>query len=357
MTKSEKLKDAAKLLDLLNDKDLSEVVNDVYNRLIASGAQPSMSRAFDKTSVSACVHCGAVNFIKNGKDAKGNARYLCKECGKTFTALTDTVLKGTHKGASTWKTYIENMLEGHSLTECAKRCGISVPTAHVWRHKILNALSEQSLDHPYDGLMEMDEMFVRVSYKGNHTKSKDFVMPRQSHKRGNDGHDQSNHAKVSVVCVVERGKGFSGSIPCRGFINQAVLENLFDGKLSDESVVMTDGLRAYKNYLDTTNAQHIVLPRYGNNVTKARVVGPYHLNNVNALHGRFRDFLHQYKGVSTKFLNNYLALFLWLENHRNEDSHALVCDAISSAGTYASAMQLRRFAPAPDFAPTPAPAA
>lgn len=357
MTKTEKKKDAAKLLDLLNEKDLSEVVNDIYNRLMASGSQPSLSRAFEKTSVSACIHCGAVHFIKNGKDAKGNARYLCKECGKSFTALTNTALKGTHKDASTWKTYVENMLEGRSLAECAKRCDISVPTAHVWRHKILNALSEESFDHEYSGMLEMDEMFVRISYKGNHKNSKDFVMPRDPHKRGSDGHDPSNKAKVSVLCVVERGKRFSGVIPCRGFINQPLLQNLFDGRLSDESVVMTDGLRAYKNYLDTTNVQHIILPRFGSNITKARVVGPYHLNNVNALHSRFRGFLLPYKGVSTKFLNNYLGLFLWLENHKEIGRKALVCDIISTTGTYASTMQLRRLAPTPDFAPTPVPAA
>lgn len=357
MAKNEKLKDVAKLLNLLNEKDLSEVANDVYNRLIAAGAQPSLSRAFDKTSLSICVHCGSTHFVKNGKDHKGNSRYLCRECGKSFTALTNTTLNGTHKTADTWKTYIENMLEGHSLAECANRCGISIPTAHIWRHKVLNALSEHSFNHPYDGLMEMDEMFVRISYKGNHTKSNNFVMPRVAHKRGGDGHDPSNKAKVSVVCVVERGKGFSGAIPCRGFINQPVLENLFNGKLSDESVVMTDGLRAYKQFLDTTNAQHIILPRFGGAITKARVVGPYHLNNVNAMHSRFRSFLYPYKGVSTKFLNNYLALFLWLENHKKEDNHSLVCNTISSTGTYVSAKQLRQLAPAPDFAPTPAPAA
>ncbi len=356
MTKSEKLKDIAKLLDLLNDKDLSEITNDINNRLIASGAQPSLSRAFNKTAVSACVHCGAINFIKHGKDAKGNARYLCKECGKTFTALTDTVLKGTHKGASTWKTYVENMLEGRSLAECAKRCGISIPTAHVWRHKILNALSEESFDHEYSGLMEMDEMFVNISYKGNHTKSKDFVMPRAPYKRGTDNHDPSNKTKATVLCVVERGKGFSGVIPCRGFINQPLLETLFDGRLSDESVVMTDGMRAYKQYLDTTNAQHIVLSLRPN-THKPTVVGPYHINNVNALHGRFRDFMKPYKGISTKFLSNYLGLFLWLENHRKENRHTLVCETISSGGTHMSAIQLHQLAPEPDLAPTPVPAA
>lgn len=351
MTKHERVNDISKLLEMLPEKDLSELVNDVYNRLTANGAKPSISRAFDRLSLSACAHCGSEHFVKNGKDRNGNSRYICRECGRSFTALTNTVLNGTHKTASVWKLYVKNMLDGLSLAECAKRCGISVPTAFVWRHKILCALSKQSFDHAYSGLMEMDEMFVRISYKGNHTKSKDFVMPRNTHKRGSDGCDPSNKSKVSVLCVVEREKSFSAVVPCRGMINKPLLDGLFNGRLSDESVVMTDGLRAYKQYFGTTNVQHVSLPRLGGNVHKVNVVGPYHINNVNAMHSRLRGFLKKYNGVSTKFLSNYLALFLWMENHKDEDKNTIICDTVSAGGTYVSALQLREWVPAPDFAP------
>lgn len=357
MTKSEKVKDVAKLLDRLNEKDLDELTNDIYNRLIASGAQPSLSREFDRMTMTACVHCGSVHFIKNGKDRKRNPRYLCKDCGKSFTALTNTALNGTHKSASVWKEYVKNLLDGFTLEECAKRCNISVRTAFLWRHKILNALSEQSFNHEYSGLIEMDEMFVRISYKGNHKNSKHFVMPRESHKRGTDAHEQSSKSKATVLCVAERGKGFSGTIPCRGIINQPLLETLFDGKLSPESIVMTDGLRAYKNYFDTTNIQHVVIKSTQKGVRQFNVIGPYHINNVNAMHHRFRDFLRKYNGVSTKFLSNYLALFLWHENHRNRDKNTLMCNTISTTGTYLPIRRFQEFAPAPELAPQPVPAA
>lgn len=359
MTKKNKVEDVAKLLNHLNIKSLEALTNEVYRLLAEQGAKPSFSSEFDKTSMAACVHCGSDHFVKNGKDGNGNTRYLCRKCGKTFTALTNTALSRTRKSIDVWKLYVENLLEGRTLTECAKRCGISLPTAHVWRHKILNALSEESFDHEYSGLLEMDEMFVRISYKGNHTKSKNFVMPREAHKRGSDSADaaHSNHSKASVLCVVERGKRYSAIVPCRGVVSQPLLEKLFKDKLSDDSIVMTDGYYAYKNYLSTTNAQHIVLKGFGGNAHQARVIGPYHINNVNAMHHRFRDFLRKYNGVSTKFLSNYLALFLWQENHRNTDKKELLCDAISTTGTYVSAGQLRHFAPAPDLAPRPVSAA
>lgn len=100
MTKNEKKKDVANLLDYLNDSDLSEVAEDIHKRLMASGALPSLSRAFEKMSVSACAHCGSDKVVRNGKDRKGNTRYICRKCGKTFSALSKTVLKGTHKDAA-----------------------------------------------------------------------------------------------------------------------------------------------------------------------------------------------------------------------------------------------------------------
>lgn len=35
-----------------------------------------------------------------------------------------------------------------------------------------------------DGIVEADETFFAVSYKGNHKKSKTFVMPRPTHTCG-----------------------------------------------------------------------------------------------------------------------------------------------------------------------------
>ena len=35
-----------------------------------------------------------------------------------------------------------------------------------------------------EGIVEVDEVFIRESYKGNHSKSTIFKMPREPRKRG-----------------------------------------------------------------------------------------------------------------------------------------------------------------------------
>lgn len=299
-----------------------------------------------------CKSCGSIHVVKNGKDRHGHTRYLCRDCKKTFGKTTDTVVSGTHKSLSVWKSYIASMLAGDSLQGSAAKCEISIPTAFVWRHKILNALNNSSFSNSFNGILEMDELYMRISYKGNHTKSKHFKMPRKPFKRGSDNNAFGYNFQICVLCVAERNKGYSGVVACRGLANANLLSNLFDGKLALDSIVLTDGFAAYKKYFDSINVEHLILksktkPHKG----KPEVKGPYHINNVNALHHRFRKYLIKYNGVSTKYLGNYLSLFIWLENNKYYDKLDLMCEELSNEDTYISANELAYLPAEPCFAP------
>lgn len=260
-----------------------------------------------------CSECGSVAVIKYGKDSAGHQRYCCKDCNCTFTAISSTIFSGTQKDAGQWKDFILYTLEGRSLTYCAEMCHISVPTSFAWRHKLMNALSSQQFSKRFAGLVEIDEMFVNVSYKGNHKHSKKFTMPRPAYKRGSDNRSRFPKDKACVLCATERNKGFSGVVTHRGTLNSNILSQVFDQHISDDTLVITDESKPLNKYFQSKPYAHIAVP----SAEKEKKAGSstYHINNVNALHGRFRAFLRQYKGVSTKHLNNYLALFLWIENN------------------------------------------
>ena len=87
-----------------------------------------------------CRKCGADRIVKYGQDKNGKQRYKCKCCGATFTETSYSVISRTRHSKSVWEIYIHLLLVGASLEECAFQCGISVRTAFIWRHKILNAL-------------------------------------------------------------------------------------------------------------------------------------------------------------------------------------------------------------------------
>ncbi len=55
--------------------------------------------------------------------------------------------------------YIQLMLEGKTLKQCAKTLEISIPTAFYWRHKVLNALLRLGDGNLLSGIVETDETY------------------------------------------------------------------------------------------------------------------------------------------------------------------------------------------------------
>lgn len=49
--------------------------------------------------------------------------------------------------------------------------------------------------------------------------------------------------------------------------------------------------------------------------------GLYHIQNVNALHSRLKQWIARFKGVATKYLDNYLAWFLFVDSRSNESTN------------------------------------
>ena len=109
-----------------------------------------------------CPHCGHDKSVGRGK-ANGLRRFRCKECGKSFNALTGTPLARLRK-KDRWLDFGQSLSEGDTVVSSAERCGVAVSTAFRWRHRFLTA------NHPsptLTGIVEADEAFVLLSYKGS----------------------------------------------------------------------------------------------------------------------------------------------------------------------------------------------
>lgn len=100
-------------------------------------------------------------------------------------------------------------------------------------------------------------------------------------------------------------------IACRGRLKSNVAKDLLSQKVSDRAVVITDKHKAYIKSLDELDVkQH---KSYDAKIDHAP------LNPINSLHLRFKSFLHNFKGVATRRLGNYLAWFKWLEVYKNSE--------------------------------------
>ena len=141
-------------------------------------------------------------------------------------------------------------------------------------------------------------------------------MPRKSHKRGNDTKVQP-YGKACVLCAVERGGQSYGEMLGVGAASPAMLDYAFKNRLCDDVVVVSDRAHAIKSYFSKTSIELIqVASHIGKKGTPPEIKGAFHIQNVNNMHTRIRSFMRKYNGVATKYLNHYINLFVWVENHK-----------------------------------------
>ena len=259
-----------------------------------------------------CIYCGGSHVVKNGTRKDGTQRFLCRDCKKSFLPTSLSVTSGTRKRLSVWASYLKCMMDRKTLRETSEACGISIPTAFSWRHKILDALHEMTENVCLDGVVEADETFFDVSYKGNHHN---FSLPRKPHKRGSSVHTKGlSSEKVCVPCAVNEGDISFAKPGKLGKVSSECISKVFEGIISPQAVLCTDNEKAYLRF---TADQGIRLIQMDTDSRIAEKDGKhYGIQRINAYHSRLKGFLQRFHGVSTKYLGNYLVWNSLLENNR-----------------------------------------
>ncbi|WP_104745207.1 IS1595 family transposase, partial [Helicobacter acinonychis] len=276
---------------------LSEKDKKTFLKSIKFQDEPSKKETINR-KITHCPHCNSAEFSKNGK-VSGFQRFICKECGKTFGTRNQTIFYAVKKDMGIWKQYIHCMIEKYSLRKTAEICGISTRTAFVWRHKILDALQKMQDEVKLDGAVEADETFLPLSFKGHH---KDFNLPRLAKHRGKSATRRGlSREQVCVACGVNSGGLSVSKVANLGKPNIHSLNKVLGGKIARDSVFVTDSFRAYSKLSYEMGLNHIRIPR---NKYK---LGSFNIQTINSYHSRLKSMLiHDFKGVSTEYLNNYL---------------------------------------------------
>ena len=258
-----------------------------------------------------CPRCKSKNVIRNGKK-NGKQRYFCKDCKHNFMDTSNSIAYKSKYDVSVWSNYIDCMLAGMSLRASARKCGIHFKTAFYWRHKIFNSLKENLDKITLSGIIEADETFILKSYKGNHKKSKDFVMPRKSKKRGTPARKRGlSKEQICVSCMIDRNGSMFSRIAGDGRITTNQLHNVVQGlEITPGSTLVTDKASAYVKFAETYNLELIAL-KSGYEYVR----GIYHIQHVNAFHSKLKSFLRGFNGIATKYLQSYLNWFVWIYKH------------------------------------------
>ena len=110
----------------------------------------------------------------------------------------------------------------------------------------------------------------------------------------------------------------------QGRIVKSRLEKAIGSKLSKSNTLCTDAWRAFKTYAKVKGLEHYPFKSDG----KERVKGLYHIQNVNNYHSRLKGWMDCFNGVATKYLDQYLSWFQFLDLIRFRNDSTTVCKMV-----------------------------
>ena len=205
------------------------------------------------------------------------------------------------------------MLESKVLRQSAAECGISLKTSFRWRHRFLQLPSMIKASH-LEGIIEADETLFRYSEKGSRN------LNRPARKRGSKASKpgRSKADWVPVLTVIDRSSHtYEAVIP--SVTARTLTEELRD-TVQKDSVLCTDGYRPYIQFSRETNLIHKRLDIAAGVKVKEKV---FHIQNVNAYHSRLKAWIGRFHGVATKYLENYLGWFRYMDTSKNANENNL----------------------------------
>lgn len=256
-----------------------------------------------------CPHCSSVSVYKRGKQ-KGVQMYRCNDFNKWYSETTGTPLYDI-KLKSKWQSYLNCMEQGMPIKKIAKELDISIQTSFDWRHKILSSLA-QFVPVKLSSEVECDELELALNNKGSKS------LERKPRKRGTDfkrNQGKDDITTVQVVTAVQRnGVKYLKAVASKRLSKEQITE-VFDGKLADNTTLITDKHPSYKAFTrDNPTIKHKALLAKDHVDKMDKTI---HLQRVNNVHSQLRTFLKPFNGVSSKYLQNYLSWYAYVDQIRS----------------------------------------
>ena len=89
-----------------------------------------------------CPKCGRESQHEDGYTPAGHKRYRCKECGSSYTLLSDSIFNSAKIPFHKLMGYINLMSFNVPLEMCCEILNISSNTADLWRRKIFTTVND-----------------------------------------------------------------------------------------------------------------------------------------------------------------------------------------------------------------------
>jgi transposase-like protein len=233
-----------------------------------------------------CPYCGKEGVVRrSGYDSSGYQRFRCSACGKTFTGRSTTILDEAK--LMPWKIneLLSLLIDGLTLRQASHASGGSLPTALLWRDKLLAVLKHEKFP-VLSGEVWVDETYLRVN-------SEDMIY---SHKRG-EGKRGLNKDLLQVCCGIDANKRYFALVGGRGTMSTKDAETYYRGRVAPGSIVHSDE----GHYGTVFKDCHHFAVKAGSPESKI-------LNKINNFTDQVQRYFKIHLGTDRRYLSAYLHL-------------------------------------------------
>jgi IS1 family transposase len=150
---------------------------------------------------------------------------------------------------------------------------------------------------PLGGIAEADETYLLESQKGSRH------LDRPPRRRGGTARRRGlSHEQVCILVARDRTGKTVDFVTGRAPLTRVQLWRCLAPVIAPDILLVTDGHPAYRAFAREAGITH----RAVNLSAGVRVAGALHVQNVNAYHSRFKQWLRRFHGVASRYLPNYL---------------------------------------------------
>ena len=253
-----------------------------------------------------CPRCNSRRVQRWGHFS-GRQRYRCRGCRRTFSDLTGTPAAYIKK-LGLWDGYGLCLAGSYSVRESARLLRIDPTTAFRWRHRRLTPLQDKTAEQLHSWI-ELETTRFAYSEKGSRN------LRRPARRRGKGFGEPPFHAVVVLAACDRAGHAIASK--CGSRLTGVHLRQTLAGNVAKRSIVCA---ASGPFSPAATFARHLG-GAYYNTHPRARTPGAIqllvHTRNAAAFCERLKAWIARFRGVATRYLDNYLAWHVVLDRtHR-----------------------------------------
>ena len=244
-----------------------------------------------------CPRCRCEYVTKAGVH-NGRQVYKCKSCKYQFRETAKSLVYHLHKYPLILD-YLKCMLEGKSLRACAREVGISLPTSFRWRHKILSAIQGLEGGINFSGITEADELLMQYSEKGRRYKS-----PEEKEQAM-----KTVHPNVAVLVMTDREGNLLFKHTGENRVQNSQIKEELKRRVSENNLICFKPNDEFKQAVMESPSKKVIVRR------KTKGLAIYSVNVAEKKITNFLVWMMRFRGVATKYLQNYLMWFVVMNKY------------------------------------------